>query len=278
MELSVEKITKLENISAQARYLAVETVINSGLGHLGGSLSSIDIMTVLYFDILNINSKNLNDPDRDRFILSKGHASVGLYSIFALKGILDKSLLSTFRKDGSILAGHPEPGIPGVEHGTGSLGHGLSVGVGMAISGKIDKRNYKTTVIIGDGESQEGQVWEAAMSAAHYKLDNLTAILDRNNLQIDGPTEDIMQLGQVKAKWESFGWTVKVVDGHSIPELLNAFYSLPFEQNKPSIIIAETIKGKGVDFMENQVKWHGGAPSGKEADHALMQLELKLKL
>lgn len=277
MKFKKEKIIKLEKLAAEARYLAVSTAINSGAGHLGGSLSSIDILTTLYFDVLNISKDNLNDPGRDRFILSKGHASVGLYSIFTLKGIIDKSLLSTFRQDGSILAGHPEPDIPGVEHGTGSLGHGLSVGVGMALVAKIDKRNYNTYVIIGDGESQEGQVWEAAMSAAHYKLDNLTVILDRNNLQIDGPTEDIMQLGNVKSKWESFGWAVKIVEGHSIPDLLQILREIPFEDNKPSIIIAKTIKGKGVDFMENQVKWHGGTPKGKEAEHALQQLKQNIK-
>lgn len=271
------KIAYLNKISAEARYLAMESVINSGLGHLGGSLSSMDILTVLYFYILNISKDNLSSPDRDRFILSKGHSSIGLYSVLALKGILDKSLLSTFRKDGSILSGHPEPGIPGVEHGTGSLGHGLSVGVGMALAAKIDRKSYKTFVIVGDGESQEGQIWEAAMSGAHYNLDNLTVIVDRNMLQIDGSTEKIMKLGNLKAKWEAFGWAAKTVDGHSISEIINTMHKLPFEPNKPSVIIANTVKGKGVDFMENQAKWHGGAPKGAEAESALKQLKENLE-
>lgn len=271
------EITRLKYHAAQARYLAVKTVIGSGLGHLGGSLSALDILTVLFFDVLNLSKENLHDPNRDRFILSKGHASVGLYSIFTLKGFMTEALLSTFRKNGSILSGHPEPGIPGVEHGTGSLGHGLSVGLGMALAAKIDKRNYKTFVLLGDGELQEGQIWEAAMCATHYKLDNLIAIVDRNWLQIDGFTEEILGLENLELKWYAFGWKVKSIDGHSMEEIQLALKSTPFEQGVPTVIIANTIKGKGVDFMENQVKWHGGAPKGDDAIRALEQLDAKLK-
>lgn len=272
------QINHLQRLAAQARLLAVKTVINAGLGHLGGSLSSMDIMTVLYFEILNLSKDNLNDPDRDRFILSKGHSSSGLYSVLALKGIIDESLLQTFRQNGSMLAGHPEPVIPGIEHGTGSLGHGLSVGLGMALAAKIDSKSYKTYVLLGDGELQEGQVWEAAMCAAHYKLDNLTAIVDRNRLQIDGNTEDIIALENLSKKWESFGWCVKTIDGHAIPEIVSALHSTPFSKDLPSLIIANTIKGKGVDFMENSVKWHGGAPKGQEAESAVKQLETTLNM
>ena len=270
------KLTKLKYIAAKARYLAVKTVIGSGLGHLGGSLSSIDILTVLYFNVLNITKDDLTNPDRDRFILSKGHASVGLYSIFALKGFISEELLFTFRKNGSILSGHPEPGIPGIEHGTGSLGHGLSVGLGMALAAKINKQKYNTYVLLGDGELQEGQVWEAAMCAAHNKLDNLTAIVDRNNLQMDGSTEEILGLENLKLKWGAFGWKIKSVNGHSISQLIKVLKNSPNQDGMPTVIIAHTIKGKGVDFMENQVKWHGGAPKGEEADHALDQLEKQL--
>lgn len=272
MTKKVVEVKELKEIAAKARLLAVQTAINSGLGHLGGSLSSLDILTVLYFRILNISPDMLNDPNRDRFILSKGHASVGLYTILTLKGIIDESLLSTFRIDGGIMAGHPEPDIPGIEHGTGSLGHGLSVGVGMALAAKLDSRPYKTYIILGDGELQEGSIWEAAMSAAHFKLNNLIAIVDRNRLQIDGNTEEILQLGKLSEKWDSFGWSVKTIDGHSIPELIEVLESIPFEDDKPSIIIANTVKGKGVSFMENSVKWHGGAPKGEEAISAIEQL------
>ncbi len=267
------RISILKKIASEARYLAVKSVINSGVGHLGGSLSCIDILTVLYFDILNISKSNLNDPNRNRFILSKGHSSIGLYSVLALKGIIDTALLSTFRMDGSILSGHPEAGIPGIEHGTGSLGQGLSVGVGMALAAKIDKKSFMTFVLLGDGELQEGQVWEAAMAGAHYKLDNLVAIVDRNRLQIDGLTDKIMNLGDIKAKWQSFGWILRSVDGHSFLDLLMTIHSIPFGNKKPIVIIADTIKGKGVSFMENQVKWHGGAPKGREAENALKQLK-----
>lgn len=270
------KLAELRHIAAKARYLAVKTVIGSGLGHLGGSLSSIDILTVLYFNVLNITKDNLRDPDRDRFILSKGHASIGLYSIFTLKGFISEELLSTFRKNGSILSGHPEPGIPGVEHGTGSLGHGLSVGLGMALAAKINKQEYNTYVLLGDGELQEGQVWEAAMCASHYKLDNLIAIVDRNGLQIDGSTEEILGLENLKLKWKAFGWKVKTVNGHSISQLVKVLKNSTQHDGIPTVIIAHTIKGKGVNYMENQVKWHGGAPKGEEADRALNQLEKQL--
>lgn len=272
MIINEKEVTKLEKIAAEARLLAVQTAINSGLGHLGGSLSCIDILTVLYFRTLNISLELLEDSIRDRFILSKGHASVGLYSILTLKGIIDESLLSTFRRNGSILAGHPEPGIPGIEHGTGSLGHGLSVGIGMALAAKMDKKPYKTYVILGDGELQEGSIWEAALSAAHHKLDNLIAIVDRNKLQIDGNTEDILRLGNLNEKWASFGWSVRTINGHSMVELIDTLDSISFEDKKPSLIIANTVKGQGVSFMENSVKWHGGAPQGDEALLAIKEL------
>jgi transketolase len=269
----MDKLEKLQKIANYARYVIIKTLINSGLGHPGGSLSCIDVMTALYFDIMNIDSLNPSDDKRDRFILSKGHSSLALYTILFMKGFISQDELNTFRKDGSNLWGHIDLKTPGVEMSSGSLGHGLSIGVGRALSAKIDKKDHKVFVMMGDGETQEGSIWEAAMSAAHYKLDNLIGIVDRNKIQQCGFTEDILALGNYKGKWEAFGWSVKEIDGHNMKEIIQASRKLPFESKKPSLILSQSIKGKGISFMENENKWHGGGAIGQYEDQALMEVE-----
>jgi len=272
------KIEELKKISAMARHLMVESLISAGSGHPGGAFSSIDIISALYFSIMNISVAQANDPDRDRFILSKGHSSVALYAILHLKGFLSKETLLTFRQDNSCLGGHPDMHkVPGVEMSTGSLGHGLSIGVGLAYAGKIDAKQYRTFVLMGDGETQEGSVWEAAMSAAHFKLDNLIGIVDRNMIQIDGLTEDVMALEPYQKKWESFGWAVRVIDGHSFKSILQTCATIPFAPGKPSLIIAKTVKGKGVSFMENNPEWHGRVLKGEHAQKARQETKHALE-
>jgi transketolase len=250
----------------------VESLIAAGCGHPGGAFSSIDVMIALYFEILRDNPRNPKWDERDYFILSKGHSSVGLYSVLALRGFFDKKILTTFRQDNSILCGHPDMHkVPGVEMSTGSLGHGLSVGVGLAIAAKMNNKNCKIYVLMGDGETQEGSIWEAAMSASHYKLDNLIGIVDRNRIQIDGFTEDVMSLEPYKAKWEAFGWEVQEIDGNNMNEIVSTLSSGPFKPGKPSLILSNTIKGKGISFMENKAEWHGKALKGKYADQARIE-------
>lgn len=245
----------------------------AGSGHPGGSLSIADIMAVLYFgDILHYNARNPQDPERDFFILSKGHAAPALYAVLAEAGFIARKTLSTLRKLGSSLQGHPDKrSVPGVEMSTGSLGQGLSVSVGLALSLKMDKKANRVFCLMGDGELQEGQVWEAAMSAAHYGVDNLVAIVDRNSLQIDGPTEQVMALGNINAKFAAFGWDVICVDGHDYPQLVEAFTFRPVS-GKPLLVLANTTKGKGVSFMENNLKFHGTAPTNDECTAAICEL------
>lgn len=271
-------IGELEHKARQVRQLIVETVIHAGVGHAGGSLSAAEVMTALYFDILNIDTANPHWEDRDRFVLSKGHGAVGLYSHLHLRGLMSKETLLTFRANGSLLAGHPDMRkVPFVEMSTGSLGHGLSVGIGMALAGRMDKKNYRVFVMIGDGESQEGSIWEGAMSAAHYKLDTLTVIADRNKIQIDGFTEDIMSVEPYADKWRAFGWEVREIDGHSMAEVVSTLRSVPFAPGKPSLIVSHTVKGKGVSFMENNYVWHGGAPKGELAEQAKREVAAALE-
>ena len=269
----MDRIEELQRIANHARYLIIETLIDSGLGHPGGSLSSIDVITALYFEIMKIDSRNPDDDERDRFILSKGHSSLGLYTILHLKGFLSEDELRTFRKDGSELWGHIDIKTPGIEMSTGSLGHGLSVGVGRALAGEINKKDYRVFVMMGDGETQEGSIWEAAMSAAHYKLDKLIGIVDRNKIQQCGFTEDILSLGLYKEKWEAFGWSVIEIDGHDMNDIVETIEKTPFNKEKPSLIISHTVKGKGISFMENDNKWHGGGSIGKFAEQALREVE-----
>ena len=237
----------------------------AGSGHIAPSFSCADILVALYFQILNIDKNHLDDINRDRFILSKGHASAALYSILAEKGIIEKQLLDTFCQKGSVLGAHPESHlIPGVDVSTGSLGHGLSFGSGIALAGKIDHKDYRTFVLLSDGECQEGSIWEAAAFAAQHKLDNLVVIVDYNKLQSLGRTNDILSLEPFCDRWKSFGWEVHEVDGHDISQIVDNLQSIPFIKNKPNILVAHTVKGKGVSFMENVPLWHYRIPSTKE--------------
>lgn len=252
----------------------VEMVYSASSGHPGGSLSVADVMTALYFTEVNVDVNNPKDENRDRIVLSKGHCSPALYSSLAEKGFIPKEDLVTFRKTDSYLQGHPDmKKIPGVDMTSGSLGQGLSVANGMALAGKMDKKDYRVYAILGDGEIQEGQVWEAAMTSSHYKLDNLCVIVDNNNLQIDGAVSDVMSPYPIDKKFESFGFNVLVIDGHNFTEIMDAFKAARETKGKPTVIIAKTTKGKGVSFMENKAGWHGKAPNEEEYKIAMEELK-----
>lgn len=270
--MSTEYAILKEKSNAIRRHI-IEMLHKSGSGHPGGSLSAADIVTVLYFKEMKIDPKNPKWEDRDRFVLSKGHAAPVLYAALAEKGYFEIEELSKLRKIDSMLQGHPDmKGTPGVEMSTGSLGQGFSAASGMAIAGKLDNKDYRVYVLLGDGELQEGIIWETAMSAAHYKLDNLTAILDFNKLQIDGFNKEVMSIDPVTDKFKAFGWQVIEIDGHNYEEIIEAIQRAKETKDQPTIIIAHTIKGKGVSFMENQVGWHGNAPKDEERDQALKEL------
>lgn len=272
MQISDEKITKLEQKASILRRHVIEMTCEAESGHPGGSLSAADVITILYFHQMKHDPKNEYWPKRDRFVLSKGHAAPILYAALAESGYFPIKELKSLRKIGSMLQGHPDrTKIPGVEVSTGALGQGLSVAVGMALAGRLDKAKWRVYAMIGDGETQEGEIWEAAMAAAHYKLGNLTVFLDRNGLQIDGPTEEIMALEPLEAKWEAFGWYVKRIDGHNVKAIITAINATR-PKDKPYMIIVDTTKGKGVSFMENQVCFHGKAPNKEEASIALEEL------
>jgi transketolase len=252
----------------------LEMTFLAGSGHPGGSMSAIDIITVLYYYVMHVDPNNPQWADRDRFVLSKGHVCPALYTVLAEKGFFPKEALWTLRQPGSILQGHPDMRItPGVDMSTGSLGQGLSVACGMALAARLDNKDFLTYCMMGDGEIQEGNIWEGALFAAHYNLDNLIAILDKNKLQIAGFTEDIIALDPLVAKWEAFGWDViELLDGNDIDQVIHAFDSLKSLAGKPKIIIANTIKGKGVSFMEDQPEYHGRALSASEMDRARKEL------
>jgi len=252
----------------------LEMTFLAGSGHPGGSMSAIDIITVLYYYVMRVDPNNPHWVDRDRFVLSKGHVCPALYTVLAEKGFFPKEALWTLRQPGSILQGHPDMRItPGVDMSTGSLGQGLSVACGMALAARLDNKDFLTYCMMGDGEIQEGNIWEGALFAAHYNLDNLIAILDKNKLQIAGFTEDIIALDPLIAKWEAFGWDViELPDGNDIDQIIRAFDSLKSFTGKPKIIIANTIKGKGVSFMEDQPEYHGRALSASEMDRARKEL------
>jgi transketolase len=276
---NIMKITKVEglaNIANDIRIEIIEQVYNANSGHPGGSLSCADILAVLYFNQMNIDSENPNAKGRDRFVLSKGHCAPALYATLARKGYFDKELLKGFRKVESNLQGHPDmKKVPGVDMSTGSLGQGLSAAVGMAIGSKMEHEGYRVYCLLGDGELEEGQVWEAAMSASKNKLDNLCAIVDYNTLQIDGNVEEVAGLIDIKEKFESFGFNVIEVNGHDIEALIHAFNSAKHQKDMPSVIIAHTIKGKGVSFMEGKAEWHGKAPNQEQYEEAINELKLQ---
>mgnify|MGYP002604258309 FL=1 len=268
-----KSLDELKSISTEIRKDIVKMLTESASGHPGGSLSATDIMTVLFFKEMNIDPNNEKDPNRDRFVLSKGHAAPVLYSALARKGFFPVEELSTLRKFGSRLQGHPSMKcLPGIDMSTGSLGQGISSAVGMALAGKIDKKDYRVYTILGDGELEEGQVWEASMCAAHYKLNNLTAFIDFNGLQIDGDITKVMNPCPIDKKFEAFGWNVLVIDGHNYEEIIDAIEKAKECKDKPTAVVCKTIKGKGVSFMENQAEWHGIAPSREQCEAALKEL------
>ena len=274
MEIAEMEIERLKEISRNIRMDIIEEIYAAQSGHPGGALSCTDILTVLYFNQMNINPNRKDDSNRDRLVLSKGHASAGLYAALAERGYFDKKELKNFRKYGSFLQGHPDmKHIPGVDMTAGSLGQGLSVANGMAMSAKIDKKDYRVYCIVGDGEIQEGQIWEAAMSASHYKLDNLCVIVDNNNLQIDGKVSDVMNVYPIKDKFEAFGFEVFEVDGNNIENLIDVFQKASEVKEKPTAIIAKNVKGKGITYMENQAGWHGKAPNEEEYLEAVNELK-----
>ena len=274
--IKIEDNKKLEEMTKKVRLGIIEAVYNNQSGHPGGSLSIADIMTVLYFNEMNIDNENPKWEDRDRLILSKGHCSPALYSALANRGYFPVEDLKTFRNINSYLQGHPDmKHIPGVDMTTGSLGQGLSAANGMAISAKLDNKNYRVYCILGDGEIEEGQIWEAAMASNKYKLDNLCVIVDNNNLQIDGTIEEVMNSNPIDEKFKSFGFQIIKIDGHDIEEIKKAFEVARNIKDKPTCIIAKTIKGKGVSFMENQVGWHGKAPNKEQYEEAKKEI-LKL--
>ena len=254
------------------RKTTLQMIFEAGSGHPGGSLSEIEILTVLYYDVMNIDPTNPKWPERDRFILSKGHCCPPLYAILADMGYFPMKELMTLRKFGSILQGHPSIITPGIDTVSGSLGNGLSVAVGMAMSGRKRHLDYDVYVLLGDGELQEGSNWEAAMCASHHHLSNITAIVDNNKIQINGWTQDIVNLEPLADKWTAFGWNALCVDGHDVEQLMNALRQ-PHSKDKPTVIIADTVKGKGVSFMENQCSWHGGCPTAEQLKIALAELE-----
>ena len=270
-------LKNLDKLANQIRQDIIEELLSAGSGHPGGSLSIVEILVSLYFGgVLNFDSKKPHDKNRDRFVLSKAHCCPALYAVFYRLGLIKHSELMTLRKLGSPLQGHPDRfKLPLMETSGGSLGQGLSIACGMALAGKMDNSKYRTYVLMSDGEQEEGQTWEAVMTAAHYDLDNLVGIIDLNGLQIDGSTEHVKSLENMKNRYESFGWNVIEVDGHNIQSLINAFHQAEHVHSKPVLILARTVKGKGVSFMENAAEWHGIAPKAEEAERALAELREK---
>ncbi|SDA13614.1 transketolase [Ruminococcus sp. YE71] len=274
MDATLKK--QLEITACKVRLGILEGVFNAKSGHPGGSLSIADTLTYLYYNKMNVDPKNPDDPKRDRFVLSKGHTAPALYSVLAQKGYFSTEELKSLRHIGAMLQGHPCIHIPGVDMSSGSLGQGISVACGMALSAKISNENYKVYTVLGDGEIQEGQVWEAAMFAAHYKLDNLTAVVDNNGLQIDGRVSDVMSPYPIVDKFKAFGWHVIECDAHDFDAIDKAFAEAASISGKPVAIIQKSIKGKGVSFMEDNVSWHGAAPNAEQYAQAKSELEAQL--
>jgi len=269
----ITEIKELQKICLEVRRDIIRMLGEAGSGHPGGSLSAVELVVSLYFSIMRHKPEEPDWENRDRFILSKGHCCPLLYAVLAKCGYFPSEKLLSLRKLGSPLQGHPHNlEVPGVEASTGSLGQGLSIANGIALAGRLDKKNYRVYCLLGDGETDEGQIWEAAMTANHYHLDNLCAIVDRNRLQIDGETKNIMQLEPYREKWEAFGWKVIEIDGNNLKEISEAYVQAEKIKSKPTVIIARTIKGKGVSYMENRVEWHGKAPKKEEEEKALKEL------
>ena len=270
------KIQELEKKSVDLRKDIVNICYNSKAGHIGGSLSSIDILNTLYNHELNVDPKNPKMENRDRFILSKGHVAEALFVVLADCGFFDKDELKTYSTFNSKFIGHPNNKIPGIEMNTGALGHGLSLGVGCALAAKMNGEKYRTYVLMGDGEQAEGSIWEAAMAASHYNLDNLVAIVDRNGLQISGSTEDVMSLKDLKGKWEKFGFNVIEINGNNYEEIVQALNEAKTVKGMPTLILADTVKGKGISYMENKASWHHGVMTEEQYELAISELEEKI--
>ena len=273
-----KELLEMQKIACKVRIWTIEGVFNAKSGHPGGSLSAADMMTYLYFKEMNVDPADPKNPDRDRFVLSKGHCCPALYAALALKGYFSTDEIKILRHIGAMLQGHPDmKGTPGVDMSSGSLGQGVSAACGMALAAKLDNKNYRVYTMLGDGECEEGQVWEAAMFAVHMKLDNLCMIVDFNGLQIDGHVDDVAGLGDVGKKFEGFGFEVIRMNGNDFNEIETAFEKAKTIKGKPTVIIANTVKGKGVSYMEDQVGWHGKAPNADEYKIAIEELNAKLK-
>lgn len=259
-------MNQLSAMAYELREDVIDMIVEGKAGHIGGDMSVMEILTEIYFDQMNISPENMNDPERDKFVLSKGHSVEAYYAVLARKGFFDiRDVIAQFSKFGTKFIGHPNNKLPGIEMNSGSLGHGLPVSVGMALAGKMDKSGYRVYTVMGDGELAEGSVWEGAMAASHYKLDNLCAVVDRNRLQISGNTEDVMAHDDLHERFLAFGWNViDVKDGNSIPQLKAAFDEAKTVKNKPTVVIANTVKGKGSETMENKANWHHKVPSPEE--------------
>ena len=274
MEKSILK--ELEKKACKVRLHIIEGTFNAGCGHPGGSLSAADVLTYLYFNEMRVYPSNEKSENRDRFVLSKGHAAPALYGVLALKGFISEEEIKSLRKVGSVLQGHPNIKTPGVDMSTGSLGQGVSAAVGMALAGKIDKKDYRVYTVLGDGEIEEGEVWEAAMFASAKKLDNLVVIVDNNNLQIDGTLEEVNSPYPIDEKFKAFGFEVLTIDGHDFEQMETAFAKAREVKGKPTAIIMNTVKGKGVSFMEDVCGWHGKAPDAEQYITAIGELRLRL--
>lgn len=274
---SSRSVNELERLAARIRQRLLTIIFNAGGGHTGGSLSSVDILVALYFHVMRHDPARPEWADRDRFVLSKGHSVEGYYCVLAEAGYFPVSELDTYGKFNSRLFGHPTMKTPGVEVPTGALGHGLSVGVGMAIAGKRDGASYRVYVLMGDGEQDEGSIWEAAMSASHYRLENLIGIIDYNNLQISGTVDSVMRISPLAERWSSFGWQVHEVDGNNMEQLVQLLDRLPDDPERPHLVVARTVKGKGVSFMENNASWHHRLPTPQEFADAQAELAALLE-
>lgn len=274
MSMDIKSLTLL---SERCRLRLIDVICASKAGHTGGDLSALNVMVALYHRVMNLSQGNLGDPGRDRFVLSKGHCVEALFVTLESKGILAKDTLDTLGKFGSPLAGHPTNNIPGIEVNSGALGHGLSIGIGMALAAKMDGCGYKTFILMGDGEQEEGSIYEAAMAGRQYSLDNLVAIIDRNNLQISGNTEDVMGIDDVRRKWEAFGWDVREMDGDDMADIVKTLEATDYGCGKPHLVISHTTKGKGVSYMENVAKWHHGVPNQEEYEAAVREISGRIK-
>lgn len=267
------------NLKLQAeinRKRLFEIVYNAKAGHIGGDLSVMNMLTALYFHTLNVDPEDVKNPDRDRFVLSKGHCVEALYAVLEAKGFLKKEVTDTLGQYLSPLSGHPTIEVPGIEVNTGALGHGLPIGVGMALAAKMDKKSYKTFVVMGDGEQGEGSIYEAAMAGSNYNLDNLVAVIDRNHLQISGDTEDVMKIDSVKDRWTAFGWDVVEINGDDIDEIVRTLDGIDYTNGKPHLIVSHTTKGFGVSYMENIAKWHHGMPNEEQYQQGIAEIETRI--